>query len=50
VLNHPQFNVRPNSTIGTGAVGTITSMLPNPSCALCGTTERQIQIGAKLSF
>jgi len=25
-------------------------MLPNPACALCGTTERQIQLAAKLSF
>jgi hypothetical protein len=50
VLNHPQFAPRPNSQIGNSAVGTITSMLPNPACALCGTTERQIQLAAKLSF
>ncbi len=50
IFNHPQFNVRPNSTIGNAAVGTITSSLPNPSCALCGTTERQIQLAAKVSF
>jgi hypothetical protein len=49
VLNHPQFNL-PNGTIGNAAVATITSMLPNPSCALCGTTERNIQFAAKLSF
>jgi hypothetical protein len=50
VLNHPQFAARPNSTIGNAAVGTITSMLPNPACALCGTTERQIQLAMKVSF
>jgi hypothetical protein len=50
VLNHPQFNVRPNSNIGSGGVGSITSMLPNPSCALCGTTERHIQLAVKVTF
>jgi hypothetical protein len=50
VLNHPQFAVRPNSTIGNAAVGTISSMLPNAACALCGTTERQIQLGVKVKF
>lgn len=46
-LNHPQFNARPNSTIGNSNVGTITSMLPNPACPLCGTTERQVQLAAR---
>lgn len=50
VLNHPQFAPRPNSNIDSPGVGTITSMLPNPSCALCGTTERQVQIGVKVRF
>jgi hypothetical protein len=50
VLNHPQFAPRPNSNINSAAVGTITSLLPNPSCALCGTTERQIQLGVKVRF
>ena len=50
VLNHPQFAPRPNSNIDSAAVGTITSMLPNPSCALCGTTERQVQLGIKVRF
>jgi Carboxypeptidase regulatory-like domain/TonB dependent receptor len=50
VLNHPQFAPRPNSNINSGGVGTITSMLPNPSCALCGTTERQVQLGVKVRF
>jgi hypothetical protein len=50
LLNHPQFAARPNSTIGNAAVGTITSLLPNPSCALCGTTERNLQFAAKLTF
>ena len=50
ILNHPQFNARPNSSIGNAAVGTITSLLPNPSCALCGTTERNLQFAAKITF
>ena len=50
VLNHAQFAPRPNSNINSPGVGTITSMLPNPSCALCGTTERQIQLGVKVRF
>jgi hypothetical protein len=50
VFNHPQFNWRPNSTIGNAAAGTITSMLTNPACSICGTTERQIQFVAKLTF
>jgi hypothetical protein len=49
VLNHPQFS-DPNTTFGNAAFGTITSMLPNPACALCGTTERNVQISAKLKF
>jgi hypothetical protein len=51
VLNHPQFNFQPNNRqIGNAAVGRITTMLANPACALCGTTERQIQIAAKVTF
>jgi hypothetical protein len=49
VLNHPAF-ADPNTTFGTAAFGTITAMLPNPACALCGTTERNIQLSAKLRF
>ena len=49
VLNHPQFS-NPNRTIGNAAVATITTMLSNPACALCGTTERNIQFAAKLTF
>jgi hypothetical protein len=49
ILNHPQF-ANPNTTIGNAAVGTITSMLSSPSCSLCGTTERQIQIAFKARF
>ena len=49
LLNHPQF-ANPNTSIGNAAVGTITSMLSNPSCSLCGTTERQIQLGVKVRF
>jgi Carboxypeptidase regulatory-like domain len=49
VLNHPQFG-NPNTTIGNAAVGTISAMLSSPSCSLCGTTERQVQIGLKVRF
>ena len=49
VLNHPAF-ADPNTTFGNAAFGTITAMLPNPSCALCGTTERNIQLSLKLKF
>ena len=49
VLNHPQF-ANPNTTIGNAAVGTISAMLSSPSCSLCGTTERQVQIAAKVRF
>jgi hypothetical protein len=49
VLNHPQF-ANPNTTIGNAAVGTIASMLSSPSCSLCGTTERQVQLGVKVKF
>jgi hypothetical protein len=49
LLNHPQF-ANPNTTIGNAAVGTISAMLSNPSCSLCGTTERQVQLGLKMKF
>jgi hypothetical protein len=49
LLNHPQF-ANPNTTIGNAAAGTISAMLSNPACALCGTTERQVQIGVKVRF
>ena len=49
VLNHPQFG-QPNRTIGNAAVATITAMLTNPACSTCGTTERNIQFAAKLTF
>jgi hypothetical protein len=49
ILNHPQFS-NPNGTIGNAAVATIGSMLSNPSCALCGTTERNLQFAAKITF
>jgi hypothetical protein len=50
VLNHAQFNARPNSNINAAGAGTITSLLPNASCALCGTSERQVQLGVKVRF
>jgi hypothetical protein len=49
LLNHPQF-ANPNTTFGNAAFGTISAMLASPSCALCGTTERQMQLAVKLKF
>ena len=49
VLNHPQFG-QPNGVAGSPAFGTISSMLASPSCATCGTTERQIQLAFKARF
>ncbi len=49
LLNHPQF-ANPNTTIGNAAVGTISAMLSSPSCSLCGTTERQVQLALKVRF
>ena len=49
VLNHPQF-ANPNTTFDNAAGGTISAMLSSPSCALCGTTERQVQVGVKVKF
>src|SRR5262249_49326685 len=41
ILNHPQF-ANPQGQLGNAAFGTISAMLASPSCALCGTTERQV--------
>ena len=49
LLNHPQF-ANPNAQLGNPAFGTISAMLASPSCALCGTTERQMQLAVKLKF
>ena len=49
LLNHPQF-ANPNTTIGNASVGIISAMLSSPSCSLCGTTERQVQLGLKVKF
>jgi hypothetical protein len=49
VLNHPQF-ANPNGQLGNAAFGTVSAMLASPSCALCGTTERQMQLAVKLRF
>ena len=49
LLNHPQFG-NPNTTLGNAAFGTISSMLSSPSCSLCGTIERQVQLGVKVRF
>ena len=49
VLNHLQF-ANPNGQLGNPAFGTISAMLASPSCATCGTTERQMQLAVKLKF
>jgi Carboxypeptidase regulatory-like domain len=49
ILNHPQF-ANPNVVIGNAAAGTISAMLSSPSCSLCGTVERQVQLGVKVKF
>jgi hypothetical protein len=49
LLNHPQF-AQPNTTFDNAAGGTISAMLSSPSCSLCGTTERQVQLGVKVRF
>jgi hypothetical protein len=49
LLNHPQFG-NPNTTFDGSGAGTITSMLSSPSCSLCGTVERQVQLGVKVKF
>jgi hypothetical protein len=49
ILNHPQF-AQPNGQLGNAAFGTISAMLASPSCALCGTTERQMQVAVKVKF
>ena len=49
LLNHPQFT-NPNTTIGNAAAGVISAMLSNPSCSVCGTVERQVQLGVKVRF
>ena len=49
VLNHAQFAL-PNGQLGSPQFGVITAMLASPSCAFCGTIERQIQIAAKVKF
>jgi hypothetical protein len=49
VLNHDQF-ANPNAVLGSSSFGTISALLASPSCATCGTTERQIQLAVKLRF
>jgi hypothetical protein len=49
ILNHPQF-ANPNTTFGNASFGTISAMLASPSCATCGTTERQVQVAFKVKF
>jgi hypothetical protein len=49
LFNFVQFN-NPNGQLGNAAFGTISSIVASPSCATCGTTERQIQLAVKLKF
>ena len=49
ILNHPQFG-NPNTVVGNAAYGTISAMLSSPSCSLCGTVERQVQLAIKVRF
>ena len=49
VLNHAQFAL-PNGQLGSPQFGVVTAMLASPSCAFCGTIERQIQIAAKVEI
>jgi hypothetical protein len=49
LLNNPQF-ANPNGQLGNSQFGIISAMLPSPSCATCGTTERQVQLAVKLRF
>jgi hypothetical protein len=49
VFNTPQFN-NPNGQLGNSQFGVISSIVASPSCATCGTTERQIQLAMKLKF
>ena len=53
LLNHPQFANPVNNIgnqLGNASFGQLTQMLSNPSCSLCGTIERQVQIGLKMRF
>jgi hypothetical protein len=49
LFNWEQFS-NPNGQLGNAAFGTISSIVASPSCATCGTTERQIQLAVKLKF
>jgi hypothetical protein len=49
LLNHPQFAL-PNGQLGSPTFGVINAMLASSSCSFCGTTERQVQIAAKVKF
>jgi len=49
LTNHLQF-ANPNAQLGNSAFGTISALVASPSCATCGTTERQMQMAVKLKF
>jgi hypothetical protein len=49
LFNHAQF-AQPNGQLGSPTFGVITAMLASPSCAFCGTIERQVQVAAKVKF
>ena len=48
LLNHPQF-AQPRGSLATPRSADLADAV-EPACSLCGTTERQIQIGVKAKF
>ncbi len=49
VFDNKQFG-NPNGQLGNAAFGTISALVASPSCSLCGTTERQMQMAFKVRF
>ena len=49
VFDNKQF-ANPNGVFGNSAFGTISALVNSPSCATCGTTERQMQLAFKVKF
>ena len=49
LFNRLQF-AAPNTQLGNAAFGTISALSSNPACALCGTSERQVQLAVKAKF
>jgi len=48
-MNHPNYDI-PNAGIGTGNVGTITSLTNNYSTTDNAFGPRKLQLGARFSF